>query len=197
MSSPLTKRFHWLTYLYFPFPAYMQIAQTLKWRPLASQATRAWEVMSSSFESRFGTLRGGDMDRPFHNPFFKIFTDIIIQAWEAREAAYMHEPLPVPRLVSYIRHKLSQMPSSAAGGNQNVAYPNYPTPVSAVFGGSMPYTAGAQDGSAYGYPQMAAAPLSMDVSQLDWSTMDLSSIDWSTMDWNMNAPLGEAGSGMY
>ena len=43
--------------------------------------------------------------------FFKLFANLVVQAWEAREAALRRigEPLIEPRMVSSIRHRMSQV----------------------------------------------------------------------------------------
>jgi hypothetical protein len=117
--------------------------------------------------------------------FFEIFAKIVLQAWEAREAAFsqLGEPLMPPRIVSSIRHAVAQIA-------QNAQIPDTQKPTG--FGGidnfpmSMPmgpgsndlvYNIGGQGG--YGptgpgvYPNMPAlAPLDVDVNYLDWTAMD-------------------------
>ncbi len=81
MTSPLSKRFIWMVYSYFPFMGYIQIARHLKWRPMSAQATEAWQIMSDNYHARLDSLSGQDS-------FFKLLTSFILQAWEAREAAF-------------------------------------------------------------------------------------------------------------
>ncbi|OQV00166.1 Fungal specific transcription factor domain-containing protein isoform 3 [Cladophialophora immunda] len=107
MGSPLTKGFRWLNHLYFPFPAYIQIVQDLRSRPTGKQAGPAWEAMSDNYDAWFGHQFRED------SPFFRLFTKLILQAWEACEAASGFEQsddiLVLPRVVSSVRNSLAQM----------------------------------------------------------------------------------------
>lgn len=182
MTSPLTKRFLWLAHVHFPFPAYIQIVQDLKRRPGSEQAEQAWEVMSDNYEARFGFLyyKG-------ENPFFKIFTKIVLQAWEAREAAFsqLGEPLMPPRIVSYIRHRVAQIAQNPQiadtqqpNGVMGMGIDNFPMSMPMDSGShGLLYNIGGQGG--YGvigpgvYPNMSGqAPLDVDVNHLDWAAMD-------------------------
>ncbi|KIY02442.1 uncharacterized protein Z520_02581 [Fonsecaea multimorphosa CBS 102226] len=112
MTSPLTKGFRWLSQAHFPFPAYIQIAQDLRSRPVSNKyAPRAWEVMSENYDAWFGSQNF----REAHSPFFRLFANLILRAWEAYEDSPTRDedtsiftPLP-PRVVSSIRHALSQI----------------------------------------------------------------------------------------
>ncbi|KIW88149.1 uncharacterized protein Z519_11260 [Cladophialophora bantiana CBS 173.52] len=105
MTSMLTKGFRWLNNWHFPFPAYIQVAQDLRSRPMSSHARQAWDIISDNYEAWFGSsaLEGG--------PFFRLFTKIILEAWEACEAAWKHTQegtlLTTPRIVSSIKQALS------------------------------------------------------------------------------------------
>jgi len=102
MSSPLTKGFTWLNQINFPFPAYYQITQDLRRRPMSEQAQQAWDVMSNNwaawFNIHFGTA----------SPIFQLFTNLILQAWDAYESASKpaEKILTLPRIVSSIRGAL-------------------------------------------------------------------------------------------
>lgn len=187
MTSPLTKGFLWLVHFYFPFIAYIQIVQTLKRRPLSDQAEHAWEVMSDNYDARFSFLRIDD------DPFFKLFANIVLPAWEAREAIVKQsgESLVAPRIVLSIRHKMAQVP--------NTEQPNSATDTGVDdFAATLPmgidnhsllYGMGWQDGHAIKdpgayYDMHRLAPLDVDVNQLDWSAME-----WDLV----NDPAGEAG----
>ncbi|EPE30560.1 Zn2/Cys6 DNA-binding protein [Glarea lozoyensis ATCC 20868] len=78
MTSPLTKKFLWHIKSHFPFPAYIQIIQHLKWQPLGVLSGRAWEVMSANYEARFEFLFA-------EQRIFRVFAGIVLQAWEVRE----------------------------------------------------------------------------------------------------------------
>ena len=129
MASPLTKGFIWMVHSYFPFIAYIQIIQHLKWRPVSAQATDAWEVMNNNYHALFENLSLTDS-------FFKLLTKMILQAWEAREVVYRQsgELLETPQLVSSIRHSLALLASDAGshGAGQScpavdIGFSDYPT----------------------------------------------------------------------
>ncbi|RJE21381.1 Transcription factor [Aspergillus sclerotialis] len=104
MTAPLTKGFRWLTRFYFPFPAYIRITQLIQRRPISEQADQAWEAMSNNFEARFY------MPPVNKDPFFSIFSNIILQAWASCETAFKQteETLVTPRIVQYIRQHFAQ-----------------------------------------------------------------------------------------
>lgn len=168
MTSSLTRGFHWLMSAYFPFPAYIHIVQSLKRQQVDGQAEKAWEAMSDNYEARFGSLHPSD-----NHPFFKVFTKIILQAWEARETASIQteQTLATPRIVSSIRQKVSDVmpPGSDIGqpGSADMGIKTFPM--------SMPIGLEAQDNYAASetYPEMPGLdPLDVDLNQLDWSAMD-------------------------
>lgn len=190
MTSPLTKRYLWLAHFYFPFIAYVQIVQTLKRRPVSDQVEQAWEVMSDNYEARFGFLRRDD------GPFFKIFANIVLQAWEAREASIkqLGTSLATPRIVLSIRHNVAQRTQQAQGSNAEKVNdaPNMDIndfPLSMPMGDdahSLLYSMGGQHGYAewpMAYPDMP------ELSSLD---IDVNREYWSAMDWDLvNAPASE------
>jgi hypothetical protein len=182
MTSPLTKRFLWLVHFHFPFPAYIQIVQDLRRRPGSEQAEQAWEVMSDNYDARFVFIYYKD-----ENPFFKTFTEIVLRAWEAREAAFnqLGEPLMPPRIVSSIRHKVAQIAQNAQNtdtqqpnGVMGMGINNFPMSMPMGSGShGLLYNMGGQGG--YGvigpgvYPNMPGqSPLDVDVNHLDWAAMD-------------------------
>lgn len=105
MISPLTKGFLWYNRLNFPFPAYIQIVQDLRRRPISEHAQRAWEVMDENYQAWFGSQNTDD------SPFFKVFAKIILQAWEACEAASRQAGSTVtpPKMVSSIHNTLASL----------------------------------------------------------------------------------------
>jgi len=175
MTSPLTKRFLWLNHCYFPFPAYLQIVQDVRRRPISEQARQAWEIMSDNYQAWFISQFRED------KPFFKIFSKIVIQAWEACEAASKQPgtTLTPPRIVSSIRHTLAQIARNAQ--NTDTEQPGYfmgmridefPMPIGFA-DQSLPNSIGMQDDYAAmrsdvysGVP--AQIPLDADMNQLDW-----------------------------
>jgi hypothetical protein len=179
-GSPITKRFLWLIHLHFPFPAYIQIVQDLRRRPGSELAEQAWEVMSDNYDARIIFLSNDG-----ESFFFQIFTKIVLQAWEAREAAFsqLGEPLMPPRIVSSIRHAVAQIAQNA-----QIADTQKPTGFGGIdnFPMSMPMGSGSNDlvyniggQGGYGltgpgiYPDIPAlAPLDVDPNYLDWAAMD-------------------------
>lgn len=179
MISPLTKGFLWLNHFHFPFPAYIQIVQDLGRRSISERARQAWEIMSDNYEAWFGSQFRDD------SPFFQIFTKIVLQAWEACEAAskQLGETLTTPRIVSSIRHALGQIASHAR--DTDIEQPNiimdmgineFPMPISFA-NQSLPYSMGVQDGYAVLRPEIYSdipgqAPLDAHMNQLDWTALD-------------------------
>jgi hypothetical protein len=119
MSSKRNKGFRWLIYLNFPFPAYVHIVQDLRRRPLSDHASSAWRIMSENCAVRFKDVdtRYRFMDNK-ENPFFKIFADVVFQAWTAREAAMANvEPSqrdPVPSIVTQIQARMAKIAAESA-----------------------------------------------------------------------------------
>ncbi|POR36621.1 Putative transcriptional regulatory protein [Tolypocladium paradoxum] len=173
LTSPLTKGYLWLLHLYFPFPAYIHIVQDLRRRPLIKQAERAWEAMSDNFEARSAFSPTDD------SPIFRIFSKIILQAWDARQAASGQpgEPMTPPRIVSCVKDHLAQMAQNAdteaRDGVMDVGIDDLPMPMAIGFGGhSLLYSMGGQDGyTGTGpgvYPDVPGQAPLPDVNQLNW-----------------------------
>jgi Fungal specific transcription factor domain len=175
MTSPLTKGFRWVNRLYFPFPAYLQIAQDLRLRPTSKQVSRAWEVLSDGYDAWF-KLQDTDI-----GPIYQIYARIILQAWDACEAASKRlgvAPTP-PRIVTSIRRTLSQGPRHVL--DDNTDYPNSnmdigvddsSIPMPASFADqSLLYSNGIQGGFVPTQPEMypQQAPLVGHLDQLDWT----------------------------
>ncbi|OQE39303.1 hypothetical protein PENCOP_c007G04846 [Penicillium coprophilum] len=110
MTSPLTKGYMWFIHIYFPFPAYIHILQNLKRWPIQEHVDQAWEVMSNNYEVRIIDAKKDD------RPFYILLSQIVLQAWEAREqvVGVRDNPLIPPRIVSDIRKKVMQMTSNFA-----------------------------------------------------------------------------------
>lgn len=118
MTSPLTKGFRWVNRFYFPFPAYLQIAQDLRMRPTSKLAARAWEVFDASHDAWY-VSSSRDI-----SPMYRIFARVVLHSWEACEEASKQSgvvaPTP-PRVVTSFRNALSEAPRH----DENTAgYPN-------------------------------------------------------------------------
>ena len=179
MTSPLTKGFRWLNLFRFPFPAYVQILQDLRRRPMSEQARHAWAVMSDDYDAWFDTYFTGN------SPFFPIFAKFVLQAWEAREAASEHskETLAPPRIVVSIRQTQARMTLHAQNaGTENlnsamdIGIDEFAFPTG--FGDqNLPYSTQMQDvyegmGSEIytGIPEQAS--LNAHMNQLNWAALD-------------------------
>lgn len=183
VTSPLTKGFLWLVNIYFPFPAYIQIVQDLRRRPMSCHAEHAWEVMSDNCEAHFGFQYRDD------SPFFKLFAKIGLKAWEAREFAFkqLGKPLTLSIFVSSIRDMVAQ---SAQGVHNDTMEQQHDVLGMAVddFLISMPMEFGSYicsleaegdcaETGAEVYPHMPGRdPLALDVNDLYWSAMNWSSV---------------------
>ncbi|KAH6060493.1 hypothetical protein HBI67_136720 [Parastagonospora nodorum] len=113
MSAEFGKKFRWLNFLNFPFPAYVHIVYDLRKRPDSDHAPLAWDIMSENCAARFADL--DDSDRLMNkrgNPFFKIFAGVVFQAWTAREAAMAQTctgPVEPPAIVTQIKTRITQI----------------------------------------------------------------------------------------
>jgi hypothetical protein len=186
MTSPLTKRFVWLSHMYFPFPAYYQVAQDLKRRPTSTRAHHAWEVMSDSWEAWFGTHVAGD------SAVFQLMTKFILQAWESYEAASKSpgQTSKTPRIVSSIKNTLAHtaeiaqnMATAEADRTTEMETHDFPgsmsmsTSMPAAFPDfSLPYGTGMQVSYAWMHPELSSAsgtsgqgPMDGHINQTDWT----------------------------
>ena len=180
MKSPLTTRFRWLNDFYFPFPAYIQIVQDLRRRPMSDHAQKAWETISDNHEARFINHHREC------GSFFQIFAKIVLDAWEANETA--STPLGTAftplRIVSSIRHALVQAARHAR--NTNTRQPNFnmgtgddgfPMPMPTDFASqSLQYTMGEQNDSTIMRPEMYSvipgqSPLDDYGDLFDWTAL--------------------------
>lgn len=178
MTSPLTKGFLWLNHLLFPFPAYIQIVQDLKRRPISEQARQAWEVMSDNFEAWFNSQFRED------SPFFHFFTKTILQAWDEAASKQLGETLTPPRIVSSIRHILAQVGQHALNTepeqpniNTDMGIDEFSMSMPVVFANQgLPYNAGMQDGYTVMRPELYSGipgqdALDAHMNQLDWTAL--------------------------
>lgn len=85
LASPLTKGFTWLIDAYFPLPAYIRIFNDLRRRPTNPDAARCWQVVSDHYACRTGF--NGRLDETF----LRLFTNMVLQPWQLREAALIEQ----------------------------------------------------------------------------------------------------------
>jgi hypothetical protein len=182
MTSSLTKGFTWFNQINFPFPAYYQITQDLRRRPTCEQSQQAWDVMSDNWEAWF------NIHFNTTSPIFQLFTNLILQAWEASES--VAEPgaknLTLPRIVSSIRDSLPRTSESLHGlemeeetistdvdTSESLMSMQMPT---AMLDHSLSFGMGMQSGYAWTSPGMvfASNPLGQNppdthMNQVDWA----------------------------
>jgi hypothetical protein len=108
IKSPLIRGFLWFFHFHFPMPAYNHLLQDLGKRPMQEQAETSWRVMSDNYYARFRNVNQG-------NAFSDYLSRAILEAWEAREAAFqqLDTPLEPPQIVSDIRQKVTHMSPNA------------------------------------------------------------------------------------
>ena len=187
MTSPLTQGFLWLNQLYFPFPAYFQLVQDLRRRPSSEQAEKAWEIMSDNYQTWFNSKAQAWLDPKTgdENPFFQIFAKIVLQAWDACEAASKQSGLTPPRIVSSIRHTVveialhtrkidTEQPNFVKGMEND----DFTMPMSMGFTDqSLQYSTGILDDYTMMGQEMVSssipgqAPLDSHIDQLDWTAL--------------------------
>ncbi|KAL9075032.1 MAG: hypothetical protein Q9157_004167 [Trypethelium eluteriae] len=183
MTSPLTKGYIWFVQLYFPMPEYIHIAQDLRKRPFQKHAEKSWEIMSDNYEARFLHMVEWD------NPIFKIFSRLILQAWEVRAAGFRqsNKPLEPPRIVSNMKQTIEQIKSNAP--DHNTEQPNVAVGMDLDdFSKSMPMDFGDQ-GLLYGMggQGLAESGLMDYTDMIGQATMDVdvnNQLNWTTIDWN-------------
>ncbi|EEA24021.1 C6 transcription factor, putative [Talaromyces marneffei ATCC 18224] len=180
MTSPLTKRFRWLNRFYFPFPAYLQIAQDIRLRPNNKQTPQAWKSLSDNHEAWFENQPEG------YNPVYWVFAKVVLQAWEACEATFKlpGRIMTPPKIVLSIRAIQAEMSRHAQKGGIEYADTNMTTGINSLaMSTSMPvgydnqslsFSTGLQNGSTAMRPEIyydigGQAPFFPDISQLDWT----------------------------
>ncbi|KAJ5622109.1 hypothetical protein N7528_005341 [Penicillium herquei] len=182
IKSPRTVGFFWAVRAYFPFPAYFHIIHDLKKRPISSHSNQAWEVMNANYEARFTCSDG------YEYPLFVIFSNVILQAWEALEEAIKRsgEPLAPPKIVVTIKQRLLEMtPNTPAPSNEesedslNTLLEQPPMPMPMEFGmglGNEGFFSGISGQSDFSGPDPRLftnfqPPLTSDMNHLNWMSM--------------------------
>ncbi|RLL93538.1 hypothetical protein CFD26_100310 [Aspergillus turcosus] len=175
MNSPLTKGYQWFLYHYFPFPAYLHIAQDLKKRPMSGHAERSWTVLNDNYHARFGAMKK-------MNELIESVARLVLQVWEAREAILrdLGKPLEPPHIVSDIRSKLGQGSTRPPGNTEqstsastaNINDSSMPTFMD--FGGyALQYGLEEPGFFSTGYLSTHGQPgMDLDLDQPDWTGID-------------------------
>ena len=159
---------------------YIHIVQDLKRRPVEERSEKAWEVMGRNYEARFTSMKQDD------NLFLKIFSAFVLQAWEAREAAFRqpNKAPELPLIVSDIKRKAAQMTPNAQdidieqlGGAAGMNVDDFSMAMPMGFGrhGLLHRTEGqgSAGSGAGGYPDKCElAAMGAGADQLDWTAMD-------------------------
>ena len=186
MTSPLTKGFLWLNQLYFPFPAYFQLVQDLRRRPISERAEKAWEVMSDNYQTWSDSKSQAWFDPIYgdENPFFQMFNKIVLQAWDACEAASKQLGSTPPRIVSSIRHTVVEIARHARKIDteqpnfvRGMGIDDFPMPMLIGFTDqSLQYSTAILDDYTVMGQEMSSgipgqAPLDSHIDQMDWTAL--------------------------
>lgn len=177
-SAP--KGYKWFNDFHFPFPAYIHVLQDLKQRPTAPCAARAWEVMSLNHEVRMTDVT------PPNQPFFTIFSRLVLQAWAAQEASLPQQT--APRIVASVQEQLVRMTSGfrtpQGHSEQQRQQPSIDsamhtesTPISTTLPMGLSVPAGSEE---------VQGGFSLHPGQLHLSDTSMDGLDWTAFDW---APL--------
>ncbi|KAL9107650.1 MAG: hypothetical protein Q9227_007457 [Pyrenula ochraceoflavens] len=192
MTSPITKGFRWLVEFQFPFPAYIHLVQDLRRRPARQHVKKSWEVMSASYEAR------AMAEDPSENPFFEVFSKIILQAWAARETLFKerNEPEPIPpTIVLDIKQKAAAFASNEQGiavaeqlfnGIMGTNGDEFDMPMPTAFGSHDPLPdLGAKQGALNkGNEELPETTVQTEME------IDVNQLDWGALDWNPMSGLG-------
>lgn len=190
ITSPLTKGFTWLVQFYFPFPAYILIVQYLKQRPMCDQADYAWKIMSRNYDAHFGASVG-----ELHVPLFKLFSNVILQAWKARETVIKESggSLVMPKIVIDIKSILIQTEQKALSlepeqrsGDTDMGLDDFPIPMPVGSGSHhRPYSMGGQEGYIPTGPEIYS-----NMNGLNLLDFGPGQLDWPAVDWGMGGYPG-------
>jgi hypothetical protein len=109
-TSPLTKGYLWLVDSHPPALAYLHIVNDMRKRPADEHAGRSWDVIGDNYEALMVRLRQNPGGEQGVYRIFVVFSRVILQAWEAREALLRQQNKPPeqpPRLVEDIRGRMT------------------------------------------------------------------------------------------
>lgn len=181
MTAAHARGYRWFLRMYFPFPAFIHIIHDLRRRPRGALAQRAWEVMGENYEVRFPQRAVSSGPGSRSAPLFKLFSRLVMSAWEACEGAVKPgEEVVTPRVVQLVREGTPVALGAEEGGQDSGA-----AGVKGSFGAApggfgedeFMYGLGGQGGytagGAMGYQNVSAAdPFQFMSSQFNWPPMD-------------------------
>ncbi|KUL88694.1 hypothetical protein ZTR_05188 [Talaromyces verruculosus] len=170
VTSPLIRGFAWMTNLYFPYIAYVQLLLYLRKRPTGKQAEQGWEIMSANYEAHMHTRIA---------PFVETFTKMILFAWRAREAALQMPPVP-PKMISIIGQKDTERYQDCRQGTEEIS----------VNVGEHRLANGQERQDEYMNSESYFAN-TCEQSIFDFD--NLREFDWASWDWGNNAETGSDG----
>lgn len=182
--SPLTKRYLWMAHIYFPFPAYLQLFQDCKRRPLSLHIQRGWEALSENYIARREAFHQHE-----DNSLFRILAELVLQAWKARISALRNEgetTIAEPHLVSHVKERLARFSSNTTSRTTNGAVALNPhdivTSDCAVSTHHLDMTNNMLE------PQALVGLTSMEYpAQSGMYGMTLDSLGWAAMDWSFGS----------
>lgn len=179
MTAPHARGYRWFLRSHFPFPAFIHIVHDLRRRPRSGLAGRAWEVMSDNYDVRF-PFTGSHL-----TPIFKLFSRLVLSAWEAYEAVVEPgEEVVTPRIVQRVRERTAEVlgeegVAGEKGGGAGKAEVNASAGAAPVGFGedSFMYGLGPQDehagANAMGYTNVPGPdPFQFMSNQFNWPPMD-------------------------
>ncbi|KAK3709672.1 hypothetical protein LTR37_010699 [Vermiconidia calcicola] len=169
-TSPLGRGYSWLIQFHFPFLGFLYIVQDMKKRPDSQRAETCWRVMGENYETRFMHVE------QWHSPLYKLFSNVILQAWAAHELAFGGATVDLPRMVEDIRYRQNLLNDGAAtnanpgGGVADMNLDDFMMPMSIDFSGAgLHYGLGGQ-ASLDPWPSMSG--LQPEANQLNWAAPD-------------------------
>ncbi|KAI5458959.1 hypothetical protein BGZ63DRAFT_415663 [Mariannaea sp. PMI_226] len=99
-TSPLTQRYSWFINLYLPALAFLYTLNDLRKWPASSHAEQAWAAIGENYDALI--LHSGKHGRNGAGIYVQKFSQLVLQAWEAREAFLQKQRKPPeqpPRIV--------------------------------------------------------------------------------------------------
>ena len=139
-SNPILKPFAWHAAYFLPWHAFIHVLDTLRAKPLASDADKAWQLVSNIYDST------PEMVLDTRKPIHVAVSNLCLKAYSSREAAMQNGsmyPSPTPDFISQLRQqrevakakkqaKSGQAADPARNGHanthgMNIAYTNDPS----------------------------------------------------------------------